>query len=696
MFGFLNMNAMPWLKQAVKNRAHGSRIIISRKIARNAHVLAVIALYALSTSALAQSTSEQNQGFLDITVQAEYGSWESPLTAASIFDASDSVSSLKVANERLYFIERRASANGRNILVQLDENHSAVQLTPSDMSVRSRVHEYGGRPYLIDGSDIYFSNFADQLIYTMSLGGEPQALTPDGLRYMECVVNPPLRQLVCVREDHRDAGEPINSLVTVDTVNGGEGEILFEGTDFVSSPTISPDGKAVAFITWSHPNMPWDDTQLRVASLAEDGSALETIEVPQDGNVAISKPAYTQDNKLYFIADFENWRTLYRLNAKGVPELVIDQQIELTSYDFESDSSAIISYLIGGVAHLARVNLTNGKLGKIEGVFSSAGSIAQSQNGTYFIASTPESQSAIYLLKGDEFQKVYQPSGVQIAPEFLSTPQYVTFPTGQQEEAYGFYYPPKNDRFSGPEGTLPPLIVKVHGGPVSASYSTLDPSIQFWTSRGFAVFDVNHRGSTGYGRAYRKKLYPNWGIVDIEDAASGVKWLATNNFIDDSKVAIRGGSAGGYTVLAAMAFENVFTAGTSYFGISDLEVLYKGGTHKYESRYLDQLIGTYPEARDVYLARSPIHHVDKIRSPLLLLQGLEDEVVPPVQSELIFQALVENCIPTAYLPFEGEGHGFRQPANNIKALNSELDFYGQVFEFTPSGSIDSVLLERCS
>jgi dipeptidyl aminopeptidase/acylaminoacyl peptidase len=686
---------LPWLKRVETTRSHNSRIVINRKFSSNTNVLAAIALSALTTSAPAQNTSEQNQEPLNITVQAEYGSWESPLTAASIFEDSDSISSLTVANNQLYFIERRASANGRNILAQLDENHSALQLTPSDMSVRSRVHEYGGRPYLVGESDIYFSNFNDQLIYTLSSDAEPQALTTDGLRYMECVNNQRHRQLICVREDHRKPGEPINTLVAIDTVNAGEGEILFEGTDFVTSPTISSDGASVAFITWSHPNMPWDDTQLRVTRLAEDGSALETIEVPQSGNVSISNPAYSHDNTLYFLADFENWRTLYRLNAKGVPELVIDQKIELTSYGFESESSAVISYLIGGVAHLARVNLTNGDLDNINGVFSFAGSIAHSQHGTYFIASTPDSQSAIYLLEGDEFQKVYQPSGAKIASEFLSTPQYLTFPTGQQEEAYGFYYPPKNASYSGPDSTLPPLIVKVHGGPVSASYSTLDPSIQFWTSRGFAVFDVNHRGSTGYGRAFRKKLYPNWGIVDIEDAASGVEWLAANKFIDDSKVAIRGGSAGGYTVLAAMAFEDVFSAGTSYFGISDLEVLYKGGTHKYESRYLDQLIGAYPEARDVYLARSPIHHVDKIRSPLLLLQGMDDEVVPPVQSELIFQALVKNCIPTAYLPFEGEGHGFRQPANNIKALNSELDFYGQVFKFTPFGNLEPVLLERC-
>ena len=625
---------------------------------------------------------------------APYGAWESPLTAASIFEGADDISSLMVEDDKLFFIERRASANGRNILVKLNENHDVDQLTPSDISVRARVHEYGGRAYSIDGEDVYYSQFSDQKIYKHSPGSKAQALTIDGLRYMECVVDDDHRQLICVREDHRGEGEAVNTLVAVSLTGVGEGNILFQGTDFVRAPQLSPDGKSVAFSTWSHPNMPWDDTQLRILTLGDNGDTESLMEVPQDGNVAFSNPQYSENGRLYFIADFANWSTLYSLDEQANPLLVLDQEIEVGSYGFESDTNAVITYSKDGLAHLARVDLATGDMVNIGDSFSWAGSIAAATSGVYFIGSTPYSQNVVYKLEGDSYREIYKPNGPEIAAEYLSIPQPVSFPTGTNEEAYGFFYPPKNINFKGPEGTLPPLIVKVHGGPVAATNSRLNPDIQFWTSRGFAVFDVNHRGSTGYGRAFRKKLYPNWGVVDIEDASSGVKWLSAQGYIDSDKVAIRGGSAGGYTTLAAMAFQNVFKAGASYYGISDLEVLAKG-THKYESRFLDQLVGPYPEKKDLYRERSPINSVDNIKSPLILFQGLDDVMVPPEQSELIFDALKKNCITTAYLTFEGEGHGFRQPANKIKALNSELDFYGQVFGFLPAGNTERVHLVKC-
>lgn len=664
-------------------------------------IVLVLLVVAIGAWTMLQNPNEDNSAISlesDGIPEAAYGTWESPITAASIFEASDRISTLTVENNELYFIERRASANGRNILVKLDDNNEATQLTPSDLSVRTRVHEYGGRPYLIDGNDIYYSQFTDQHIYKLSPDAEPQSLTADGLRYMQCVMDQYRDRLICVREDHRGLGEAVNSLVSVDLTSDEPeqiGEILFEGTDFVTSPQLSPDGRSLAFITWSHPNMPWDDTQLRIITFAEDGSIENLSDLPQEGNVSIANPQYSANNTLYFTADFANWSTLYRLNDDGQVELVLDQELEIVSYGLEDESSAVITYSLEGLRYLARVDLTTGEMTTLGDSFSFAGSIAVATDGTYFIASTPNSQNAIYQLNGSDYTEVYRPSGPQISAEYLSIPQAITYPTGENEEAYGFYYPPVNVDFQGPEGSLPPLIVKVHGGPVGATSSTLDPSIQFWTSRGFGLFDVNHRGSTGYGREFRKKLYPSWGIVDIEDAANGVNWLAERNLIDAEKVAIRGGSAGGYTTLAAMAFQDVFKAGASYYGISDLEVLNQD-THKYESRYLDQLIGVYPEQREVYVQRSPINSVDQINSPLLLLQGLDDKVVPPNQSELIFEALKANCIPTAYIPFEGEGHGFRQPENNIKALNSELDFYGQVFGFTPAGNIEPVTLERCS
>ncbi|WP_293761227.1 S9 family peptidase [uncultured Paraglaciecola sp.] len=629
---------------------------------------------------------------------AAYGTWESPITAASIFEVSDNVSYLTVENNQLYFVESKASANGKNVLFKLNESNTAIQLTSSKVSVRSRVHEYGGRPYLVTGEDIYYSEFTDQKIYRISQNGTPQAITSPGLRYMECIADQKNNRLICVREDHRGIGEPINTLVAINVHEANKETILFEGTDFVSAPHLSPNGKSVAFVTWLHPNMPWDDTQLRVINFSEEGLIECVVEVPQDGNVSIKHPHYSKNGMLYFIADYEDWWTLYRIEnpseKQKKPQKVLDKKIEINSYSIENDDYAIIAYSEQGSVHIARVNLVTGEMINIGDVFSSADSISVASDTVYFRASTPSSGNAIYKLTDNNYEKIYQPNGPEIEKSFLSLPQSVKFPTGIDEIAYGFYYPPQNSNFTGAKDTSPPLIVKVHGGPVSATDSSLNPGIQFWTSRGFAVFDVNHRGSTGYGRTFRKKLYPNWGIVDVEDVSNGVKWLASEGFIDADKVAIRGGSAGGYTTLAALAFQNVFKAGTSYYGISDLGILARD-THKFESRYLDQLIGPYPEMKSVYDRRSPINSVENITAPLLLLQGLDDKVVPPNQSELIFNALKDNSIDTAYITFEGEGHGFRQPANNIKALNSELSFYGQVFGFVPAGNIEEVQLTRC-
>ncbi|MBU3005461.1 S9 family peptidase [Paraglaciecola arctica] len=651
-------------------------------------IILIIAVYIVF-----KSTSEAPQPVNDTT--AAYGSWPSPITAASIFEASDNIAYLTVENNELYFVESKASANGKNVLFKLSPQNTAVKLTSTDVSVRTRVHEYGGRPYLVDGENIYYSQFADQKIYHLSKNGNAEAITNENLRYMECIADQKNNRLICVREDHRGIGEPVNTLVAVDLSETNQDIVLFEGSDFVSAPVLSPDGNSVAFITWSHPNMPWDDTQLRVVSLDDNGAVANVSEVLNSGNVSIKHPHYAEDGTLYFIADFDNWWTLYRVSELSAqPEKVLNENIEVNSFGFENNENAIIAYSKEGIGHIARVDLTTGEMNNIGDGFSSADSISVAQDKVYFRASTSRTSNAIYQLAGISYEKIYQPNGPVIEDAFLSIPQPFEFPTGNNEIAYGFYYPPQNGDFTGAKGTLPPLIVKVHGGPVGATDSSLNAGIQFWTSRGFAVFDVNHRGSTGYGREFRKKLYPNWGIVDVEDASNGVKWLASQGWIDADKVAIRGGSAGGYTTLAALAFQDVFKAGTSYYGISDLGVL-AGDTHKFESRYLDQLIGPYPEMKSVYEQRSPINSVQNITAPLLLLQGLDDKVVPPNQSELIFNALKENCIDTAYIAFEGEGHGFRQPANNINALNSELSFYGQVFGFVPAGNIDAVQLISC-
>ncbi len=662
-----------------------------------AAVLAVVFGMALKSPSAEIKAQEAS---LSAVKTASYGSWSSPLSAARLFESADSVGYLSYAENSLYFIERQATADGRNILLKMQQNTQPIPQTPRHMSVRTKVHEYGGMPYLVDNTDIYYSRFSDQKIYRFSADQTTEAITPDGLRYMACEADTLRKQLICVREDHRSVGEAVNTLVAIDMKEGGEGKILFEGTDFVHTPAIAPSRNEIAFITWSHPNMPWDNTELRIARLSADGVVEDVRSISQrypgnsGGSASIISPQYSDAGVLYFVADWSDWWSLYRLNLEGQPELVLDREIEIQEFVLENESSALISYAHQGQSQLARVDLASGILNNIGSEFSRVGGFARGDGGVYFLASTASSQTQIYHLVNESIEVTYSPGSATILEGYFSNPEAVTFPSENDEPAHGFFYPPQNKDFSGPAGQLPPLIVKVHGGPVGAASTALDLSIQFWTSRGFAVFDINHRGSTGYGRKYRKKLYPNWGLVELEDVAAGVRWLVEQQMVDANKTAIRGGSAGGYTVLASMAFRDIFKAGASYFGISDLEVLARD-THKFESRYLDQLIGPYPEAKAIYRARSPIHRVKDISAPLLLLQGLDDRIVPPNQSRMIFDALKANCVPTAYLAFEGEGHGFRKPANNIRALNAELSFYGQIFDFKPAGSIEALSLVRC-
>ena len=547
----------------------------------------------VTAACVVTSTLYPDKGAAEV---APYGAWASPHSAADIFADADYVSELFADGDQLYFIEKRASANGRNVLVRLGRDNTVEQLTDSEISVRSRVHEYGGRPFVAAGDEIYYSQLTDQKIYKQSRAGELQAMTGDGLRYMECVVDRRHAQLICVREDHREAGEPVNTLVALKLWLPARTRFSLKAPTSYARQKYHRMGARSRSSPWSHPNMRWDDTELRIVTLKEDGSARSISEVPQQGGVSFKDPKYAPDGTLYFVADFDNWWTLYRLDQDGQPELVLDEQLEMQSFGIENDAAAIITYQSDGLAYVARVDLRTGYMTNIGEPLSSADSVTVASDAVYFRGATPSSQESIYKVTANGFEKVYEPAGPSIAAEHLSEPMYFAFPTGENEEAYGFFYPPKNAGYQGENDSLPPLIVEVHGGPVSKTTSKLEPEIQFWTSRGFAVFDVNHRGSTGYGRAFRKKLYPNWGIVDLEDAANGVKWLADKGYIDPDRVAIRGSSAGGYTTLGAMAFMDSFKAGASYYGVSDLEILAKE-THKYESRYLDQLIGPYPEKK---------------------------------------------------------------------------------------------------
>ncbi len=631
---------------------------------------------------------------------APFGSWASPIDASKVSAAGTSIGALTADGDSLYWLEARPLEGGRSVIVERAPDGETRDVTPEGFNVRTRVHEYGGGSYLVSGGTAYFSNFSDQRFYAQRIGSAPQPLTPDDvdLRFADPVMDKNRNRIICIREDHRGPGEPVNALVAIDLATGGEGSILFEGTDFISSPRLSPDGTSLAFVTWDHPNMPWDVTSLHVGALTEDGDLDEITELSQPVPGAISQPKWAPDGKLYFVADWSNWWNLYRYE-KGEGIQIHAHEAEfvapawvfgLSNYTFRSPDEAIVSYAKNGLWHLGALSLTSGELTDIGAPHATLGSLVSTKDTICFLADEVDTSTRILGLGEDNFiDTIREPAPTDLAPGMISRPKPVSFPTAGGETAYGFFYPPANEAFEGPDGALPPLLVKVHGGPTSATSSAFGFKTQYWTSRGFAILDLNYRGSTGFGRTFRQKLYKSWGIVDVEDANAGAAYLASMGRVDKSKLAISGGSAGGLTVLNSLAHHDTFSAGGSFFGVADLAALAQD-THKFESRYCDLLIGRYPEDIEIYQERSPINSIDKIKKPLLILQGLEDLVVPPSQSEAVFEALKKNGIPVTYIAFEGEQHGFRRAATIERALSAELSFYGRVFGYEPADRIKAI------
>lgn len=629
---------------------------------------------------------------------APFGSWASPIGTDKIASAGISVGALTCDGETLYWIEGRPLEGGRSVIVTRTRDGRTRDVTPSGFNARTRVHEYGGGSYVVDSGTVWFVNFADQRLYVQRGGSPPEPLTSKGLdlRFADPVLDRPRNRLICIREDHRSPGEPINTLVAIDLDTGGDGQILFEGTDFVSSPRLSHDGARLAFVTWDHPNMPWDETALHVAGLSQDGTIETIAEVVQPVAGSITQPLWAPDDQLYFIADWSDWWNLYRYeNGTGTCVHALEAEFAApawifghANYAFRSTAEAIVSYTKKGLWHLGSLQLETGALTPIGNPHAGLRNLTATQTSICFLCDEVQSSTQVQSLNKDNVIKTLRaaaPSG--ISPGSLSHPQSIAFPSAEGETAYGFFYAPTSTNYEGPEGTRPPLLVSIHGGPTSTTSSALNYKIQYWTSRGFAILDLNYRGSTGFGRAFRQKLYRAWGIADVEDACAGAQFLVREGLVDAGRLAISGGSAGGLTALNALAHHDTFSAGGSFFGVSNLEALAQD-THKFESRYCDQLIGKYPEEKHIYDERSPIYAIEKIRTPLLILQGLEDPVVPPSQSESVFEALQKNQVPVCYIPFEGEQHGFRRAENIERAISAELAFYGRIFGFEPADDIE--------
>jgi dipeptidyl aminopeptidase/acylaminoacyl peptidase len=638
---------------------------------------------------------------------APYGSWKSPITAELLASTYVGLDELRVDGDDVYWNELRPADKGRNVIVQRKPDGTLTDITPPGFSARTRVHEYGGGCYLVQNGTVYFSNYTDQRLYRQDPGEDPRPLTPPvDMRYADGIIDRHRNRIISTREDHTvKTGQAVTTIFSLDLEKGGEGEILVSGNDFYSTPRLSPDGSKLAWLTWNHPNMPWDGTKLWVAHVKPDGSLEKSEKVAGGLEESIYQPEWSPDGALYFSSDRTGWWNLYRQHNNQIEPLYpMEAEFGLPqwlfgshTFVFDTANQIICAYTKDGLWHLASLNPTKKTLKPIETPISHIlfGNLA-TKNGQVFLigGSATEPSSIVQIdLESKETEILHRSREITVSKEYLSIPDAIEFPTENGKTAFAFFYPPQNPEYEAPEGERPPLLVVSHGGPTSASPSILRYEIQYWTSRGIGVVDVNYGGSTGYGRDYRLRLNDQWGIVDVQDCVNATRYLASRRQADRERLGIRGGSAGGYTTLCALAFTNTFKAGASYFGVSDLELLAKD-THKFESRYLDKLVGPYPERRDIYRARSPIDHVDGISSALILFQGLEDKVVPPDQSEKIFQAVKAKGLPVAYIAYEWEQHGFRRAENIKKSYEAELYFYSKIFQFNPADHMEPVMIEN--
>ena len=644
-----------------------------------------------------------------------FGEWPSPITPELVVAASVSLGEVQVVGPDVYWSELRPDQGGRVQVVRRREDGSTEDLLPEGFSARTRVHEYGGGAWRVADGHLYFANWDDQRLYRTPVdGGRPQPVTPEPAlaaahRYAD------LREvgghIVCVMERHDSEGGVTNELVAVDPAGDRPPQVLVSGPDFVSDPRPSPSGDQLVWLQWNHPDMPWDATELRAAAVeaAEDGLVLgDQVVVAGGPGESVIQPVFRADGTLHFLSDRSGWWNVHSVGADGACTAETELEAEIGTppwvfgmarYGFLADGRLVFAHASDGLDHLS-VRGVDGTVTELDLPYTELASVAVRERSVVFVGAGFDREPVVVEIPvdGAPSAPVAGPAAVLrpardlgLDPGWFSVGQPISFPSGPDggRTAHALHYPPVNPDVRAPDGERPPLLVLIHGGPTAMARARLDLAKQFWTTRGFAVVDVNYGGSTGFGRPYRELLQGAWGIVDVEDCVAAARWLADQGLADPDRLCIRGGSAGGFTVLAALAGTDVFAAGASSYGVADLTALAQE-THKFESRYLDGLVGPYPEAEAVYEQRSPINHVDQLRSPLIVFQGLEDEIVPPNQSEMIVDALAANGVPVAYLPFEGEQHGFRRAETVITVLSSELAFYGRILGFEPPGDLPAV------
>ena len=628
-----------------------------------------------------------------------YGSWPSPISVDLAVGSARGLSEPVPDGDDVYLLESRPEEAGRVVLLRRTPDGAVTDMAPG-LNVRTRVHEYGGGAYTVRGGCLVFSEFVDnRLMLKRTPDATPVALVAEpALRFADLELDPHRDRVVAVLEDQRESAiEARNLLCAVSLADGAITE-LASGRDFYSDPRLSPDGRQLAWLSWDFPQMPWDGTDLWVAPVRDDGRLGSAVHIAGGTGESIAQPRWAPDGSLVFVSDRSDWYNLYRWRSGSTEvEALAPMEAEfagpqwvfgLSDYGIDADGTVVAASFAMGDMRLWAV--APGAAPRDLGVSADEIDYLRVRDGVVTLiggfTTRPRALVTFDLRSGRE-ERLRESSSLTVDPGYLSVPRHIAFPTSDGRTAYAWYYPPTNPDAVAPEGEVPPLVVMSHGGPTSQARAALSLERQAFTSRGFAVVDVDYGGSTGYGRRFRDQLRERWGVVDVDDCSNVAIWLAEQGLADRRRLAIRGGSAGGYTTLASLCFRDVFTAGTSFFGLGDLEA-FTEITHKFESRYMDILVGPYPEQTERYRERSPDRHADRISCPVLVMQGADDKIVPPSQAEGIVAALERNGLPHAYLLFEGEGHGFRQAANRRRALEAELSFYAQVFGFELAGDIE--------
>ena len=619
---------------------------------------------------------------MKIKTVSPYGTWNSPVTTDLIVSKTIGLDEILLDNGDVYWLEMRPEENGRYAITRLTATGNPEDVGPDDLNARSRVHEYGGGSYLVDNGQLYSCNFRDQNLYKIINNSTEQITDVNNQRFADFILDKARHRLVSIMETHHSDGRVENALVAID-LNTGNIKTLAEGYDFYSSPRLSPDNKQLCWHAWNHPNMPWDDSELWLANIDENGSLVDQKRIAGGTDESVYQPQWSSDGILFFISDRNGWWNIYQYVSEQVTS-VLEKPVDFgmaqwsfrqSSYDFINTDNLICTWSDHGIGKLGIINISTGKLEEIETCYTEFRSVHADAGKAVFMAASPQAFPAIvkYEFETSQLSILKKASSVSIETENISTGVSIEYPTENGKTAFGFFYKPENALFQASDTEKPPLLVFTHGGPTGMSGNGLKIVIQYFTSRGIAVLDVNYGGSSGFGRAYRQRLNGQWGIVDIDDCVNGAMYLAQNDYVDVNRLAIRGGSAGGYTTLAALTFRNVFKAGCSRYGVSDLATLARE-THKFESHYLETLIGPYPEQAELYRQRSPLFSADKLSTPVIFFQGMEDKIVLPNQAEMMVEALKKNGQAVAYIAFENEQHGFRQAESIKRSLDGELYF----------------------